>query len=98
MELVFVVIIFLLLPILSAEGVAAAASRVSTPYAADMPPGSPGHFFFRLPFLEVPSGFFELPITKSIVVVPQKVTEGAIFRPLILYGYYVDSSEVCFAV
>ena len=35
-------------------------------------------FFFRLPFLEVPSFSFELPITKSIVVVPQKVTEGAI--------------------
>ena len=54
--------------------------------------------FFCLPFLEVPSGFFELPITKSIVVVPQKVAEGAIFRTLFLYGYYVDSSGVCFAV
>ena len=50
--------------------------------------------FFRLPFLEVLSGFFELPITKSIVVVPQKVTEGPIFRSLFLYGYYVDSSGV----
>ena len=53
-----------------------------------------GHFFFRLPFIEVPSFFFELPTTKSIVVVPQKVTEGAIFRPLFLDGYYVDSSGV----
>ena len=48
--------------------------------------------FYRLPFLEVPYGFFELPITKSIVVVPQKVTEGAISRQIVLYGYYVDSS------
>ena len=55
-------------------------------------------FFFRLPLVEVPSGFFELPITKSIVVVPEKVTEGAIFRLTVLYGYYVDSSGVCFAV
>ena len=98
MELVFVIIIFLLLPFLSAEGEAAAASRVSTPYAADMPPGSPGQFFFRLPFLEVLSDFSELPITKSIVVVRQKVTKRAIFRSLFLYGYYVDSSGVCFAV
>ena len=98
MELVFVIIIFLLLPILSAEGAAAAASRVSTPCAADMPPNSPGHFFLRLPFLEVLSVFFELPITKSIIVVPQKVTEEPIFRSPFLYGYYVDSSGVCFAV
>ena len=54
--------------------------------------------FSRLPFLGVPSVFFEMPITKSIVVVPQKVTEGAIFRPLFLHGYYVDASGVCFAV
>ena len=54
--------------------------------------------FFRLPFLEVLSGFFKLPITKSIVLVPQKVTEGAIFRSLFLYGYYVDLSGVCFTV
>ena len=54
--------------------------------------------FFRLPLVEVPSGFLELPIMKSIVVVPQKVTEGAIFCQIVLYGYYVDSSGVCFAV
>ena len=54
--------------------------------------------FFRLPLVEVPSCFFELPVTKSLVVVPQRVTEGAIFRQIVLYGYYVDSSGVCFAV
>ena len=97
MELVFVIIIFLLLPILSAEGAAAAASRVSTPYAAEVPHGLPGQFVFCLPFLEVLSSFFELPITKSVVVVPKKVNEGVIFRSLFLYGYFVDSSGVYFA-
>ena len=53
---------------------------------------------FRLPFLEFLSVFIELLITKSILVVPQKVTEGPIFRSLFIYGYYVDSSGVCFAV
>ena len=84
--LVFVSIILLLLPILSAEGATQqrAACRHRTlqiclPVHLDI--------FFRAPFLEVLSGFFDLPVTKSIVVVPQKVTEGPIFRSLFLYGY-----------
>ena len=97
MELVFVIIIFLLLPILSAEGAAAAASRVSTPCAADMPPSSPGQFF-SFALSRGSFWFFRITITKSIVVVPQKVTEGPIFRSLFLYGYYLHSSGVCFAV
>ena len=37
--------------------------------------------FFRLPLVEVPSGFFELPITNSIVLVSQKVTQEGDFPP-----------------
>ena len=42
--------------------------------------------------------FFRIAHYESIVVVPQKMTEGAIFRQIVLYGYYVDSSGVYFAV
>ena len=71
------------------------------PYAADMPPGSRGHFFYFCPwprFLLV-FCFFDLFAHHKIGCRdPQKVTEGAIFRQIVLYGNYVDSSGVCFAV